>query len=354
LEGRVNRRTQSLLGLLSLLLAGVTGAGVYLFFGRFATTTTVPVPKVAVPAGALLSPSLLVEREAPRALLDEPIYTQIEELVGQVAQVPLSPGMVVYRHHAVDPRAYRMVEDPELIVTSLPVDPARAVGGQVQPGHRVDVWRLPVTRGRTLSTEGGERVPVTATLVLSDVLVVDVRAAQGQAVARRPQAVPGQLSGSEAQQEATTQSSPLQILTVALPVTQTQVLFDLLAGEENNEARVWVALAPLVRVAPPPAPPSAAIASAATPTLAPSPTPTATATPLPPLYRVVGTGGTLRVREAPRGAVVGDLPEGATVFVDECTTGEETGGTPWCHVAPGTTDLKPGWVSGAYLEEVAP
>ena len=142
----MSRKTQTLLGVLALLLALVSGVGAYWFLGTFAATTTVPVPCQIIPAGALISPALLVDREVPRTLLQEPIYTSVEDLQGKVAQIPLYPGVAVYRHHAVPLREYRFVDDPSLVVVSLPVDPSRAVGGQIQPGHLVDLAIAPNTR----------------------------------------------------------------------------------------------------------------------------------------------------------------------------------------------------------------
>ncbi len=370
----MNRKTQTLLGVLALLLALISGVGAYWFLGTFAATATVPVPRQIIPAGALISPDLLEIREVPRVLLQEPIYTAANDLLGQVAQIPLYPGVVVYHHHAVPLREYRLVDDPSLVVVSLPVDPARAVGGQVQTGHRVDIWQLPQIRGQ----QEEETTPLTATLVLSDVLVVDVRANQGQAVARRPQAVPGQVQGNTSSTaQPSTANVPLQILTVALPVSQTHTFMDWLAAEENGIAVLWVTLAPVVRptlLAPPAArvqampvvveTPTPAATPTNTPTNTPSPLPTptpATPTPTPaamPSYRVTSTESALQVRVEPvQGTVLGALPQGTVVFLLE--EPRDVDGTLWYHVTTegnGITLENPlsGWVSGAYLEAITP
>lgn len=357
----MNRKTQTIIGAVALVLALVSGVGAYWFLDAFAATAVLAVPAVPIPAGALIVPAMLAEREVPRALLDEPIYVQTGDLVGKIAQVPLAPGMAVYRHHAVTLREYRLVDDPTLVVVSMPIEPDRAVGGQVQPGSRVDVWSLP--RPRTAQAQ--EQPVLTATLVLTDVLVVDVRANQGQAVARQPQAVPGQLSSQATPQAQQQSSAPLQILTFALPLTQTTTLLDAVAAAENGVAILWVALAPVVRpVAPPPlrvaAVPSANPTPLPSSTPQPEPTPAATATPAPtpaplanPQYRVAGTGGTLRLRAEPRGAVTGTLAEGTLVFAIEGPRAVD--GTPWYRVTTGAAaDALTGWVSGNYLERVQP
>ena len=287
--------------------------------------------------------------------------------MGQVAQIPLQPGLVVYQAHAVPPQEYRLVTDPTLSVVSVPVDPARAVGGQVQPGHKVDIWALPALRADAAPTE-----TLTATLVLLDTPVVDVRSSQGRAVARQAQAVPGQYTTGDEQTNANSQQAPLQILTVALPVTETEVLMSWLTAEENGQAVLWTALAPLVR---PESRQQAAPNASSTPQehevgtetpstpaptapLTPRPTATSLPTPTPPptTWVITGTGGlALRVRDKPEtGAALGSLPEGTRV------TSNPAGAwiiadTTWYYVTPltRTEPISSGWVSGAYLVEVS-
>ncbi len=354
----MKRRTQLILGFVALLLAAGSGYGVYTYFDRLTTTATVPVPRVTIPAGALINAALLQEREVPRTLLEEPIYTTLESLVGQVAQIPLQPGLVIYRAHAVRLEDYRFVDDPQLAVVSLPVDPTRAVGGQVQPGHRIDIWSLPL-----ISRQNHVTPTLTATLVLQDATVVDVRTNQGQAVARQAQAVPGQYTAGDEQQNASGQRAPLQILTVALPVTQTETLLNWLTAEENGQAVLWTALAPLSRPVPrntqaepeqPDPTPSPTPTSMPTSTPTPTPTPQPTATPAPvTTWRVSGTGGiALRVRDQPRtGTEIGSLPEGT--LVESNPNGSWTiSDTTWYYVTPVTaTEPISGWVSGEYLVE---
>ncbi len=357
----MTRRAQTIIGVIALALALLSGGGVYWFLGTFAATAMLPVPNQPIPAGALITAALLTEREAPRALLHEPLYTDAADLVGQVAQVPLAAGQLVYRQHAVALRDYRLVDDPALVVVSVPVEPARAVGGQVQPGQRVDLWTLPLVRNRQTETV------LTATLVLSDVLVVDVRASQGQATTRQPQAVPEQLAAqptAQATPQSQQQTVPLQILTVALPVTQTTVLLDAVAAVENGAATLWVAFAPLARPAPqlsqaavPPGftlevmPSTATVTATASLPLTATPILTVTTTPAP-VWRVVKTGGMLQVRETPGGAVVGALPEGALVY--QLAGPEDLDSMRWYRVTQHGDQAVSGWVAGAYLEAVQP
>lgn len=249
----MSRKAQVVIGVIALLAAAGSGLLIYSGFSRMVTTAWVVTPARVIPAGALIEESLLSVREVPRPLLDEDIYVRREDLVGKVAVVPLRPGMVVYRSFAVPLREYRLVDDPAYTVVSFPVDPARAVGGQIQPGHRVDIWRLaaspPVSFGslaEVMSTGWA-----TATVLARGVLVVDVRSSTGQAVARSPQAVPGQVSQGLGQQVLpASPASPggmLQILTVAVP---SDVAREILAVVAMQQARsgfvtIWVSLSPM-------------------------------------------------------------------------------------------------------------
>ncbi len=239
----MKRRTQFLIALLALVAAAGVGWFVYRTFASMVTTAEVVTPAVTVPAGALITPEMLTVKTVPRPLLEEEIYARPEDLAGRVAVVPLYPGMVVYRTFAVPPEAYRLAEDPALEVVSFPVDPAKAVGGQLQPGHRVDIWRLVAVRptsGLTV-TEVVAQTWATATLLVENVPVVDVRSGSGQPYARAPQAIPGEVS-PEAQPSGG--GVALQILTVAVPRDVAQALLTLVA-EERSAAELWVTLAPL-------------------------------------------------------------------------------------------------------------
>ena len=247
----MKRRTQAILALISLLLAGAAGLFVYTTFNQMVTTARVVTPAMTIPAGALIEPAMLTEREVPRPLLDEAIYAQAGEVVGKVAAIPLRPGMVVYRSFVVSQQQYRLVDDPALAVVSFPVNPARAVGGQLQPGHHVDIWRLAGIKPTTQIslTELIQQRWATATLMIAGAPVVDVRSSSGVAVARQPQAVPGRLDDpgnkSSSSSSSSTASAPLQILTVGVPPDVARDILALVAEEDQAGVTLWITLSPL-------------------------------------------------------------------------------------------------------------
>lgn len=245
----MKRRTQAILALISLLLAGAAGLFVFTTFNQMVTTARVVTPAITIPAGALIEPAMLTERDVPRPLLDEAIYVQPAEVVGKVAAIPLRPGMVVYRTFVVSQQHYRLVDDPALAVVSFPINPARAVGGQLQPGHQVDIWRLAGIRPTTQIslTELIQQQWATATLMVANTPVVDVRSSSGVAVARQPQAVPGRLEDASKSSSSSASSSgaTLQILTVGVPPTIAQDILALVAAEDQAGMTLWITLSPL-------------------------------------------------------------------------------------------------------------
>jgi hypothetical protein len=378
----VSRRVQVIIALIAMLAAVGVGYYAYREFDRMITVTQVVTPDEAIPAGALIEADMLTRRDAARSFTDEDIFVEVDELVGRVAAVPLRPGMVIYRTFAAPQREYRLVDDPRLAVVSFPVDPARAVGGQLQPGHRLDIWRLvsvrPSAEAALAELAAGQWA--TATLLVESAPVVDVRASSGLAVARSPQAIPGELEGDGRQTAGLGASGALQILTVGVPPSMAQTILTLVA-EERAGAELWVSLAPLDELEIGMAERSSAraqvITATPTPTMTPtarsepaSPTPAATVTSVLPSTGVPGTvtapgtprsptptirstwgvvtgtnGEGLRVRSVPAGEVIGVLPDGAPVEILKGVTFAQ--GTAWCLVE--TSDMR-GWVSVDYLE----
>ena len=240
-----------IVGLLSLLAAAGGGLYAYRFYDSLVTTATAITLVQVVPPYTAITPEMLVERDVPRGMLDEPIYTTVENLVGRITTAVLYPDQLIYRHQAVPPATFRYAEDPALEIVSFPVDPARAVGGQVRIGHRVNVYRVrklaqPNTSG--LLTEDTIVIPIDgrgaeAEILAEGIMVVDVRAKQGEPANRA--AVPSQIEQS-ARQEAT---KPLQILTVAVDPGTAQSLVELTvegSGSVAGDYEIWISLAPLV------------------------------------------------------------------------------------------------------------
>ena len=237
-----------IVGLLSLLAAAGGGLYAYRFYDSLVTTATAVTVARAVPPYTALTPDLLVERDVPRGILQEPIYRTAEELAGRITTTALYPDQLIYRHQAVPASEFRYAEDPALEVVSFPVDPEKAVGGQIRIGHRVNVYRVhkvdrqgsavrPAPEDTVVIPIGGKGAE--AEVLAEAIPVVDVRAKQGEP-ANRP-AVPSQIEQSARPEPG----KPLQILTVAVDHETALSLVEL-AVEEQGEFEIWVSLAPLV------------------------------------------------------------------------------------------------------------
>ena len=231
-------------GIISLLAALGGGYYAYRFYYSLVTTANVVTVSVPVPPYTLLTPDMLEEKTVPRGILDEPVYRSPEELAGKVTTTALAPGQIVYRHQAVPPAAFRYTDDPTLEVVSFPVDPARAVGGQVRIGHRVNVYR--VLRLKTPALPEGEAIPLAALkgaeaeVLAEAVPVVDVRSRSGEPAGART--APSEIERSARPDRQ--QQRPLQILAVAVDHATAEKLVEL-AVEEEGDYELWVTLAPL-------------------------------------------------------------------------------------------------------------
>lgn len=222
-----NQKWFLIVGLLSLLAAVGGGAYAYRFYDAMVTTARVVTVARPVPPYTLLSAALLVEREVPRGILQERIYTSVEQLAGRMTTTTLLPGQLIYAHQAVPPAQFRYASDPNLEIVSFPIEPARAVGGQVQIGHLINVYRVSKTPADAGATK----------LLATGILVVDIRSRQGETAGSS--SLPSQIEQSARPSE---QIKPLQILTVAV---RPDIARDLVELAASGQHEIWVSLTPL-------------------------------------------------------------------------------------------------------------
>ena len=274
-ESKGMRRVVFLLALISLLAGATIMVYAYERAENLLVSRLLVVPAVHIPSYTVIRPEMLAEKEFPRTLVNEPLYTREEELVGKITTVPLQPGQLVYHSQAVPQSTFRLTGDPALEVLSFPVDPSRSVAGQIQIGHRVTIYRLVTVRPQetedttaaelrspVLGCAGlrstGQNVPRLAPLfaairpvedpvdsgassggcatgLAQDAAAVEVLAENVWVVDARP---PGQREGEE-------WSTPAHILTVAVP-HETAVKLIRSAGGQRAEYDLWVSLIPAV------------------------------------------------------------------------------------------------------------
>lgn len=226
-----------LLAILMISLAAAVAAG---YYGRSQLRT--PVATIAIviaaqpiPPYVLITPEMLAEREMPEDIGREPISLRASDVVGKMASVPIPARSLIYRDFAVPAESFRLTPDPTLEVVSLPVRPEKAVGGQVRPGQRINIYRVAIgsqvaslSPEQALSTRAAE-----AQLLASRVQVVDVRTGQGEAPV-----------GNTNTQDARARATPPAIISVAVAPEVAKAIIALV-GETRGPYDLWVTLAPL-------------------------------------------------------------------------------------------------------------
>ena len=231
-------------GILALVGAAALFRFSYAAYNSIVATRPIVVAMVDIPPYTVISADHLTIRDLPRALETEPIFLSPNEVEGRITVGPIPAGGVIYRSLAVPLASFRFVSDPTLEVVSIPVDPARAVGGQVRVGMRVNVYRVAVAQGSAqernpldLLARRGAEVQRLAT----SVPVVDVRSGGGEPV--------GYVSyPSRMEQSAVVGSGgnrPLQIVTLAVPPSVAESLIRLAVEQKTGGYELWLTLAPV-------------------------------------------------------------------------------------------------------------
>jgi hypothetical protein len=224
-----NRIFYLILALLALA-AAVVGA-VYWRANYLAGVTLVnlPVPREEIIPYTLLEVEMFTISQFPRALIEQggDYALALDDLTGQISTGILVAGLPVPGDLAVPPTQFRLA-DPALEVVSIPVSPVNGVGGQVQVGERVNIYRLK----REIETIESETVLEEITqekgeaLLVATVPVVAVLSDQGLPASTDPDEV-----------------LPMRILVVAAPPEVINAILEAVAMSELGNELLWVTLA---------------------------------------------------------------------------------------------------------------
>jgi len=230
-------------GLLALLVAGIVFRLAYTNYNRLVATRLIVVAAEEIPPYTIIAPSHLTTKAMPRALEREGIYLSPDEVVGKITVSHVPAGALIYRSQAVPPERFRYVRDPTLEIVSIPVDPTRAVGGQLRIGQVVNVYRA--ARGRETPGEATPAALLEARGAEVELLavapVVDVRSGRGEPVGV------GAKAPSQMEREARPRGNerPLQIVTLAVRPEVAEELIRLAVEQEGQSYELWLSLAPL-------------------------------------------------------------------------------------------------------------
>jgi len=215
---------------------------------------------------AVLKPDAVKTQEKPAGSVPGAL-TELPDDVVLILKSPVDKGAVI-THDAV-------VEGPpgkkDVEVLSFPAEFDKAVGGQIRPGHEINIY------GFRTDSEGGNPAPVI--LVAHRVWVVDARTSAGveteAAPAQRDDGGPLGLGGL-----AETRTGPASIVTVAV---EPAIAWQIIEALGSQPYQAWVTLSgPPVTSTPP------------------TPTPATTPTPEPSCLKL---DPTVVVFQAPKGGV---------------------------------------------------
>ncbi|MEM1551049.1 MAG: hypothetical protein QXH03_00075 [Candidatus Bathyarchaeia archaeon] len=200
------RKWSTLFGIISIVAAFLTFRFAHSYYERSIEEVTLPVLSSPAQPYTIISPGIVKEKRFPRAILSLPVIRGKGEIVGKITVQNIPSDTPIFHYQVSDPSSFRFTSDPSLEVFSFPIDPPRAVGGQIRPGHRINIYATGPEKLERLG-EG--------------ILVVDVRTASGE----KPE-----------------EGKVLNIITVAAPQ---DTIARILNSLREERSKLWVTLAPL-------------------------------------------------------------------------------------------------------------
>ena len=231
----MNRTVQFLIGIISIIIAlviGYLGRNMYL---KEVSTDQIPVPIHPISSYTLLDQSMFQMREVPKAVSAMSYYGTLDELDGKISVVTLPADLPVPQMQAVSVESFRLA-DADMEVISIPVEPVSAVGGQIRIGEHINLYRMVMDQqANTLSGEQESRIRILC--IAEDVLVVDVRNAQGAAAEAQQSQQDAGVFSSQTQQEQ------VQILSLAVPPGMVGEILDAVAASKKQGELIWTTLA---------------------------------------------------------------------------------------------------------------
>ena len=225
--------------LLAILALGAAVAGaIYWRFNYLAGVVLVnlPVPSEENPPYTKLEAEMFTPEQFPRALIegDGGNYAlAMDDLAGQLSTGTLAAELPVPRSLAVPPAQFRLA-DPALEVASFSVSPINGVGGQVQVGELVNIYRLM-----------REAEPFESEVVMtSEAIKSEVTMENGKALLVATVPVVAVLSDQGLPASTDTDNpTPMRILVVAAPPEVVEAILEAVVMSELGDELLWVTLA---------------------------------------------------------------------------------------------------------------
>ena len=133
---------------------------------------SLPVPIAEISPYTVLSVSMFEMKDFPRALSGG-YAISLNQLSGKMANSVIPAGLPIPLVLVNSPTEYRLA-DPSLEVVSIPITPPSAVGGQVRPGERVNIYRLVPPGAQIIPVGSSTAISEPITLIAENIPVVMV------------------------------------------------------------------------------------------------------------------------------------------------------------------------------------
>jgi len=234
-----------------LALAAAVAGAIYWRANYLAGVTLInlPVPREEIPPYTLLEAEMFTTKQFPRALVEEVApeagfalhasgglgnyALAMDDLAGQISTGTLVAELPVPRSLAVPPAQFRLA-DPALEVASIPISPVNGVGGQLQVGELVNIYRL---------MRGTEQIK-SEVVMTAETIIPETTMENGEALLVATVPVVAILSdqGLPASTDID-YPTPMRILVVAAPPDVVEAILEAVAMSELGDDLLWVTLA---------------------------------------------------------------------------------------------------------------
>jgi hypothetical protein len=217
---------EAVMGVLLLIVAFVLAYYFQQSYKAGVEYRSLPVPIADIPPYTMLTENMFEMKDFPSALIGGYAHT-LDQLDGRISNSRIPLGLPIPLVMVSAPEDFRFA-DPSLEVISIPVTPPSAIGGQVQVGQKVNIYRLIPPGEQVIPIGSQDPISEPVTLIAGNVPVVMVLGADGG------QAGLGQ----------TGRMVPASVLVLAVTSEQRDAILNLMA-EIKGRALMWVTLAPI-------------------------------------------------------------------------------------------------------------
>lgn len=194
---------------------------------RFGSTKRVVVAKEDIAEMQTIYDTMVETKELPADFIQPEAITVPDEIIGNVAAIPIRKGQMVLKNNLLTPgpdTGIALQVAPSKRAVAIPVDEVRAVAKMIRPGDRVDIYAA-VDSGKGINQK---REVFT---MMSDVVVL----ATGVSVVNNiPRTFEMDSSGKNLSQIALTGDTKYSTITVEATPKEAQDLFYILSTAPGN------------------------------------------------------------------------------------------------------------------------